>query len=122
MLFFNFLMILRPLLVLAMLAAFCRAQTRSIIIDTDAGSDDFLAIAFLLSHPSVHIDAITVANGLAHVDAGARNLTRLVEASGRTNLPVFAGRATPLKGSAEFPAEWRKIADELPGVALPATT
>jgi pyrimidine-specific ribonucleoside hydrolase len=115
-------MILRSLLVLAMLAAFGRAQTRSIIIDTDAGSDDFLAIAFLLSHPSVHIDAITVANGLAHVDAGARNLARLVELSGRSRLPVFAGRATPLKGNAEFPAEWRKIADELPGVALPTST
>ena len=45
-----------------------------------------------------------------------------MELSGRSNLPVFAGRATPLKGNAEFPAEWRKIADELPGVALPTTT
>src|SRR5450432_652827 len=78
-------MILRPLLVLALLAALGQPQSRSIIIDTDAGSDDFLAIAFLLSHPSVHIDAITVANGLAHVDAGTRNLARLVELSGRSN-------------------------------------
>ena len=61
-------------------------------------------------------------DGLAHVDAGARNLAKLVELSGRSNLPVFAGRPTPLKGSAEFPAPWRKLADELPGVELPATT
>jgi pyrimidine-specific ribonucleoside hydrolase len=113
---------LRSLLVLALLTAPSQAQPPGIIIDTDAGSDDILAIAFLLSHPSVHIDAITIANGLAHVDAGARNLTRLVELSGRTNLPVFAGRPTPLKGSAEFPREWRKISDELPGVALPASS
>lgn len=110
---------LRLLLTLALLATLARAQSPGIIIDTDAGSDDFLAIAFLLSHPSVHIDAITIANGLAHVDAGARNLTRLVEVSGRTNLPVFAGRPTPLRGSAEFPGEWRKNADDLPGVKLP---
>ncbi len=114
-------MLLRSLLSLA-LAALTQAQPPGIIIDTDAGSDDFLAIAFLLSHPSVHIDAITIANGLAHVDAGARNLTRLVELSGRTNLPVFAGRPTPLKGTAEFPREWRKTSDDLPGVALPASS
>ena len=96
------------------------ANLRPIIIDTDAGSDDFLAISFLLSHASVRIDGITVANGLAHVDAGQRNLARLVALSGRKNVPVFAGRPTPLKGSAEFPAEWRKTSDDLPGVGLPA--
>jgi pyrimidine-specific ribonucleoside hydrolase len=113
-------MLLRSLLTVTLLGALARAQSPGIVIDTDAGSDDILAIAFLLSHPSVHIDAITIANGLAHVDPGARNLTRLVELSGRPNLPVFAGRPTPLKGNAEFPPEWRKNADDLPGVTLPA--
>lgn len=115
-------MLLRSLLALALLVPLIEAQPPGIIIDTDAGSDDILAIAFLLSHPSVRIDAITTANGLAHVDAGARNLTRLVELSGRTKIPVFAGRPTPLKGSAEFPRDWRKNADDLPGVALPASS
>jgi len=81
-----------------------------------------MAIAFLLSHPSVKIDAITVANGLAHVDAGARNLQRLLELAGRPNVPVFAGRAAPLRGNAEFPAEWRHISDDLPGVTLPQSS
>ena len=112
----------RFLVAFALIACIGQAQPTSIVIDTDAGSDDLLAISFLLSHPSLHIEAITVANGLAHVDAGARNLARLVELSGRTNLPVFAGRPTPLKGAAEFPREWRKIADELPGVVLPETS
>lgn len=107
---------------LAFLVAIAQAQQPPLIIDTDAGSDDLMAISFLLAHPSVHIEAITVADGLAHVDAGARNLARLLELSGRTNIPVFAGRRTPLRGSAEFPAEWRKISDELPGVTLPAAS
>ncbi len=115
-------MLVRLILALTLFTSLTHAQPPGIIIDTDAGSDDILAIAFLLSHPSVHIDAITIANGLAHVDAGARNLTRLVELSGRTNIPVFAGSPTPLKGSAEFPREWRKISDDLPGVVLPATS
>jgi inosine-uridine nucleoside N-ribohydrolase len=95
------------------------AQPRPVLIDTDAGSDDFMAIAFLLAHPSVRIEAVTVANGLAHVDAGARNLTRLLALAGRNDVPVFAGRPEPLRGHAEFPQEWRKISDELPGTELP---
>jgi pyrimidine-specific ribonucleoside hydrolase len=112
----------RALIAVLFFAVLAPAQTPNLIIDTDAGSDDILAISYLLSHPSVHIDAITIANGLAHVDAGARNLAKLVEVSGRPNVPVFAGRPTPLKGSAEFPREWRKLADELPGVKLPSSS
>ena len=78
-----------------------------------------MAVALLIGHASVTIDAITVVNGLAHVDAGARNMGRLLDLAGRKNVPVFAGRNRPLHGDAEFPAEWRKIADDLPGVALP---
>ncbi len=106
---------------LAAAAAFAQQQ-RPILIDTDAGSDDLMAIAYLIAQPSVRIEAITVANGLAHVDAGARNLARLMQLAGRTDIPVFAGRNEPLRGNAEFPADWRRIADELPGVTLPAAS
>jgi pyrimidine-specific ribonucleoside hydrolase len=107
----------------ALAALFCAAVALSaqgpILIDTDAGSDDFMAVALLLSQPGIAIDAITVVNGLAHVDAGARNMGRLLDLAGRQRVPVFQGRNGPLRGKAEFPAEWRKIADDLPGVALP---
>ena len=98
------------------------AQNLPLIVDTDAGSDDLMAIAFLMAHPSVRIEAMTIANGLAHVDAGARNLARLAELAGRKDTLVFAGRSTPLRGNAEFPAPWRRISDELPGVTLPAAS
>lgn len=114
--------VIRAFLVSLALALLVQAQTPNLIIDTDAGSDDILAIAYLLSHPSVHVDGITIANGLAHVDAGARNLAKLVEVSGRQNVPVFAGRPTPLRDNAEFPRDWRKLADDLPGVKLPASS
>jgi pyrimidine-specific ribonucleoside hydrolase len=110
-------------LILAFVAlAAAHAQTTPVLIDTDAGSDDFMAIALLCSQPSVVIDGVTVVNGLAHVDAGARNVARLLDLAGRKNVPVFAGRNSPLRGTAEFPAAWRKIADDLPGVALPAAS
>ncbi len=104
---------------LALLALPGWTQQRPILIDTDAGSDDLMGIAFLLSQPDVRIEAVTIANGLAHPDAGARNVSRLLELAGHRDVPVFAGRNQPLSGQAEFPAEWRKIADELPGVTLP---
>jgi len=107
---------------LAILAGAGFAQSQlPLLIDTDAGSDDLMAIAFVLAHSNVRVEAITVVNGLAHVDAGARNMARLTELAGRREIPVFAGRTTPLRGTAEFPAEWRKISDELPGVTLPET-
>jgi pyrimidine-specific ribonucleoside hydrolase len=112
-------LLLRALAALFLATLFANAQSAPILIDTDAGSDDFMAVALLLSQPSVAIDAITVVNGVAHVDAGARNMGRLLDLAGRKRVPVFAGRNTPLRGTAEFPAEWRKISDELPGVALP---
>lgn len=94
----------------------------TVIIDTDAGSDDLMAIAFLLSRPDIHVEAITVVNGMAHVQSGGRNVLRLLELAGRRDIPVYLGRETPLSGSAEFPAEWRQTSDDLPGVTLPDAT
>jgi pyrimidine-specific ribonucleoside hydrolase len=45
----------------------------------------------------------------------------MLELARRRDIPVFLGRAAPLRGHAEFPAEWRRISDDLPGVTLPAT-
>ena len=92
---------------------------RTVIIDTDAGGDDLMAIAFLLSRPDIRVEAITIANGVAHVPAGGRNVLRLLELAGRRDVPVFLGKETPLSGDAEFPAVWRRNSDELPGVTLP---
>jgi inosine-uridine nucleoside N-ribohydrolase len=95
------------------------ALTRTVIVDTDAGSDDLMAIAFLLSRPDIHVEAITIANGMAHVPAGGKNILRLLELAGRRDVPVFLGSETPLSGNAEFPAIWRQNSDNLPGVKLP---
>jgi pyrimidine-specific ribonucleoside hydrolase len=110
---------LRALPALLFTAVVASAQVGPVLIDTDAGSDDFMAVSLLLSQPSVQIDAITVVNGLAHVDAGAQTMRHLLDFAGRRTVPVFAGRNTPLGGSAEFPAEWRRISEDLVGVLPP---
>ncbi|MGH9722513.1 MAG: nucleoside hydrolase, partial [Bryobacteraceae bacterium] len=91
-----------------------------VIIDTDAGSDDLLAIAFLLAREDVKIEAITVANGLAHVRNGGEIVLRLLDLAGQRDVPVYLGRDQPLRGTNEFPKEWRDKSDRIPGVRLPA--
>jgi len=83
-----------------------------VIIDTDMGSDDVMAIALLLSHPEIPIEAITIVNGLAHVPAGAANARRLLQASGRSTIKVFEGRETALQRTSDFPVEWRTSSDQ----------
>jgi len=94
---------------------------RAVIVDADGGVDDLIAIAFLLSRPDIHVEAVTIENGVTHVQAGARNVLRLLALAGHSEIPVYLGRETPLSGNEEFPAEWRRAADELPGMTLPET-
>src|ERR1700722_17790776 len=37
---------------------------RAVIVDTDAGADDLMAIAFLLCRPDIHVEAVTIENGM----------------------------------------------------------
>jgi inosine-uridine nucleoside N-ribohydrolase len=109
------------IVVAILLPGMAAAAPRNIIVDTDAGTDDMMALAFLLSRSDVNIEAITVANGLAHVQAGARNILRLLDYAGKPNIPVYVGRETPLSGSNAFPATWRVTSDAMPGTNLPQT-
>ena len=105
----------------ALFLTFLFAQDSApVIIDTDAGVDDYMAIAFLLSRNDVRIESVCVVNGLAHVDAGARNVARLLTLGGQGDIPVYIGRPDPMSGNAAFPDEWRRTSDQLPGVELPA--
>lgn len=92
-----------------------------VIIDTDCGHDDLTAIAFLLARRDVRIEAVTIANGLAHVQAGAANVLRLLALGGRGDVPVFIGRDSPMRGHAAFPDPWREKSDALlHGLKVPA--
>lgn len=95
------------------------ASAQPLIVDTDAGSDDVLAVALLLAH-RMPIDAITVVNGMAHVGAGARTMRQLLEIAGAGATPVYEGRNSPLRGAKEFPADWRTMSDGLLRAELPA--
>jgi hypothetical protein len=90
-----------------------------LILDTDAGADDLMALAFLLAAPGVEIEAVTVGLGLTKIEPGAHNVLRVLELAGRRDIPVYRGRATPLAGDRAIPDAWRALSYELPGVDLP---
>jgi inosine-uridine nucleoside N-ribohydrolase len=95
------------------------ASKVSVVVDTDAGLDDLIALAFLLSRPEVDLQAVTVVNGMARVDRGVRNICRLLRLAGRDDIAVFAGSTRPLPGGFTYPETLRRLAEELPGVDLP---
>lgn len=94
-------------------------QKPPVIVDTDCGTDDMMAISYLLAGKEVDLRAVTVVNGLAHVERGAANILNLLELAGKRNIPVFIGESHPLAGNAAFPDEWRRLSDNPPGVQLP---
>ncbi len=70
---------------------------RRIIIDTDPGTDDALAIFLALSSPELKVEAITPVAGNVPLELTLPNALRLLEIAGRTDIPVAAGASSPLK-------------------------
>jgi inosine-uridine nucleoside N-ribohydrolase len=67
-----------------------------IIIDTDPGVDDALAILLALHSPELQVEALTPVSGNVPLELTLPNALRLLEIAGRTDVPVAAGAATPL--------------------------
>ena len=74
------------------------AEPRKIIIDTDPGQDDAVAILLALASPEeldvIGVVAVAGNVGLHHNTTNAR---KVVELSGRTDVPVYAGCARPIR-------------------------
>ncbi len=70
---------------------------RPIIIDTDPGQDDAIAILAALASPELEVLGVTAVAGNVPLDLTARNALILVELSGRPDVPVFAGCDRPLR-------------------------
>lgn len=67
----------------------------SIVIDTDAGSDDAVALMMALRSPQVEVEAITVVAGNVPLEQGVQNALYTVELCG-ASVPVYAGLTKPL--------------------------
>lgn len=69
---------------------------RKIIIDTDPGVDDALALLFAMCSPELQIEAITAVAGNVPLHLAVLNVLRMVEIAG-CSIPVSAGAAVPLE-------------------------
>jgi inosine-uridine nucleoside N-ribohydrolase len=75
---------------------------RRVIVDTDPGNDDALAILMALSAPSLQVEAVTVCPGNMGVegyDQQVRNALYMVDLAGASGrVPVYRGMARPILG------------------------
>ena len=90
-----------------------------IIWDDDGSPDGVIALLYFLLHPQIEVRALTVSCGEAHPRIFAANLERMLAYLGREDIPVGAGRDTPLSGSNAFPESWRTPTDDFWGIGLP---
>lgn len=67
-----------------------------IVIDSDPGIDDAMAIMLALSSPGIQVDAITTVFGNVELDLCTKNALRILEVADRTEIPVAPGAAKPL--------------------------
>ncbi len=69
---------------------------RKIIIDTDPGTDDALALMLAFNSPELDVRAITVVPGNVTAEQGLDNALRMVSLAHRCDIPVAAGAQHPL--------------------------
>jgi purine nucleosidase len=72
------------------------AHPRPIIIDTDPGQDDAVAILLALASPELQVLAITAVAGNVPLALTTRNARILLELAGRQDVPVYAGAIRPM--------------------------
>lgn len=75
-----------------------------LLIDTDPGADDALAILLALRTPGVDVVALNTVAGNVDVDRATRNALIVLEAAGRAEIPVHRGAAVPLSAEPVEPA------------------
>ena len=92
---------------------------RPIILDCDPGHDDALAIALALARPEVRLLGVTTVGGNARLDDVTRNALSILTLLERTDVPVAAGAARPLRRQLEI-AEHVHGVTGLDGADLPA--
>ncbi|MGE7370212.1 nucleoside hydrolase [Neorhizobium sp. NPDC001467] len=96
-------------------------MAEKIIIDTDPGQDDALAILLALASPEIEIVGITAAAGNVPLTLTEKNIRKICELAGRSDIRVYAGCDRPMEGAlvtAEYVHGWTGI----DGATLPDPT
>ena len=95
---------------------------RKIIIDTDPGQDDAVALLLALASPEeVEVIAVVAVAGNVPLSHTTTNARQVLELAGRTDVPLYAGCARPMRRRL-VTAEHVHGPTGLNGPALPAPT
>jgi inosine-uridine nucleoside N-ribohydrolase len=73
-----------------------------VIIDTDPGTDDAIALIMALNSPNLDIVGLTTVGGNASLDQTTRNALRLLEYMNRPEIPVSKGASRPIRGEFDY--------------------
>ena len=71
---------------------------RELIVDTDAGVDDAIAMMMVLACPTAHLMAVTTVSGNVAVDQVTHNVCLILDQLGH-EVPVYRGCDRPLMGN-----------------------
>jgi len=66
-------------------------QATPMVIDTDSGYDDILALIYLIKNPNIKIKAISITNGVTLVDEGYVIVSKLLTIAKKINTPIIKG-------------------------------
>ena len=98
-----------------------RAQAAErVIIDTDPGTDDALAILLALRSPELRVEALTVVAGNVTASIGVENALKIVSLAGRCDVPVAEGAQRPLHAKLNIEPFWNGPGG-LGGAELPSS-
>jgi inosine-uridine nucleoside N-ribohydrolase len=84
------------IILLNLLAAPASAASKKIILDTDPGTDDAMAMMLALNSPELDVRAITVVPGNVTAAQGLDNALRMVSLAKRCDIAVAGGAQHPL--------------------------
>jgi pyrimidine-specific ribonucleoside hydrolase len=96
-------------------------NSKSILIDTDMGPDDWLSILFLGMHRDAIVKAVSISGtGESHGKPGASNCKRLLSLIGLDKeIPVAFGTGKPIQGKNHFPSLLRLVMDKMLFLDIP---
>lgn len=100
---------------------FTLMPARRIIIDTDPGIDDAVAILLALASPELAVEGIVAVAGNTPLAVTEANARAICELAGRNDIAVYAGCSRPITGS-QITAEHFHGEGGLGGLVLPRPT
>lgn len=92
-----------------------------VLIDTDPGIDDAVALMLAVRRPEIDVRAVTACSGNLRADYSAANALRVLDHVGRSDIPVAVGALAPL--SRPYPKDPFSHGDDgLGNTGLPASS